>query len=305
MQTTSTTSQDLVRKLTRAAESCELRLSLLELNEAVRRKYSYNFATEAKEPQPTEDAPQAAKEKETPMKAEPLWPWDDPQRWAEESERLYKIREGLRIFQQKQEIYQHKIIAEEEIRRQEKERAEKRGRVLAQREQRIIEPGAAPMAGAVREQPRWREQCESFGAGFANALYDAVVVGPQELVLLGIGLLQRPHNEKGNNKYETQWSTETTTIDEHGGCGWVSERHGEEDQCRTTAGGFGSGRVAMEVNGSQKFGRGRQGTADRSAAFPSDKEASAATEGRRRWTFPVAHTEGRHYPQHMTFNAAD
>ncbi|CEM28673.1 unnamed protein product [Vitrella brassicaformis CCMP3155] len=173
------------------------------------------------------------------------------------------------------------------------------------------------------EQPRWLEHSSSFMVqGFANALYDGMVVGLQELASRCIGLIRKPHDKTEDEAQKTT-KTSSTTIDTQDGCGWVHERHGEEDQYRTTAGGLGfGGEDYTKVTVHQDYGRGRQGRTDRGAAFPSDKEvtarltmqasgfldqndmdseASAATKGCRRWTFPAAYTEGRHCPQHMTF----
>ncbi|CEM25878.1 unnamed protein product [Vitrella brassicaformis CCMP3155] len=113
-----------------------------------------------------------------------------------------------------------------ETRAQQQQRAQKR--MAARRDRREVER---------EEQPGWRERphCFTFQR-FADALYDGMVLGPQELARLGIGLMHRPHNDKDNNNYQPQRSTETTTIDAHGGCGLAIECHGEGFHYRNAAG---------------------------------------------------------------------
>ncbi|CEL99759.1 unnamed protein product [Vitrella brassicaformis CCMP3155] len=102
-------------------------------------------------------------------------------------------------------------------------------------------------------------------------------VGPQELASRCIGLMRKPHDKTEDEARKTT-KTSSTTIDTQDGCGWVHERHGEEARNRTTAGGLGFARDAMEVNGHQEV-TARQtmqagGSLDRN---DMNSEASAAT----------------------------
>ncbi|CEL99751.1 unnamed protein product [Vitrella brassicaformis CCMP3155] len=219
------------------ASTAKLQDDLVKIEKALKQKYPGSFATLT------------------------VRPWEDPQRWTEETERLAEVREGVRIWQQTeqqqraQKAWQNRAMAQrerriiEETRAQEQQRAQKR--VMAQRDRWEAERA---------EQPQWREQCGSFGARFANALYDGMVVGPQELVRLGIGLMRGPHNEKDNNKYAPQRSTKTTTIEAHGGCGLAYERHGEGPhwEYRNAAGGRGWVGIEANTDGRAEWGSNGQ-----------------------------------------------